>query len=185
MTIQESNKATTVIDGFIINMETGEIVGMEKPEFRVTDEASADWVLEKMMDAQTQIARIGIKRTALLENLESQEKVYLRKLDWLMARFSPELEEFAKGQLIDAKTKTLKLTFGKLSIRSVKGGLRVSDQASALETAQSLGWTNAIKYSEAFQISGLTDAQRAVAENKPGFEVKPDTETFKIETGVK
>lgn len=183
----ELTQNTIEIDGYILDSETGEILGLAKQEFQVTDEKSADWVLEKIMDAEVEIARNNIKRTAILENLDSQDAEQRRRIEFLKWKFGTQLEAFAAKELENAKSKTWKGTFGRLSFRAVKGGLRVTDKDDALFVAQSNGFTNAIKVKEEFQISKLTPEQRALLEAKlpKGFEVKPDETSFKIETGVK
>lgn len=194
---------TTVIDGFIIDIETGEVLGHEKQDFRVTDEKSADWVLEKIMDVQCERARIAIKRKALLENLDSQDKDLQRREDWLQTRFGPDLESFAREQLKDAKTKTWKGTFGRLSFRTAGGGLKVADQDKALSWAKGFA-PHTIKVVESFLISQLSADEKdslkvmyQCAEPYPhpkggefvdkgygAFKLEEPTETFKIETGV-
>lgn len=170
---------------YIIDIETGEILGI-KEEFHVTDESSADWVLEKIMDAEANIARENMKLKAITENIESRKKEYQNKINFLKMRFGPELEQFAREQVEGGKSKTWKGSFGRLSFRSVKGGLRVVDKEEALTVAQVNGFTNAIKTTEEFQISKLTDAQREMLEFKlpGGFELKPDSEVFEIKSGV-
>lgn len=132
---ERETQNTIIQDGFIIDADTGEVVGLEKGEFHVTDEASADWVLEKMMDAQANAARVQIKRKALLENLDEQERHYKRTYDFLNYRFGRELAEFARRRLEEtkAKTKVVKLSFGRLSFRTVRGGLRVADPEKAIQ----------------------------------------------------
>ncbi len=64
----------------------------------------------------------------------------------------------------------------------MKGGLKVTDATQALEYAQSVGFTNAIKLSATFQISKLDPAQQELLEAKvpEGFELVPDKETMSI-----
>jgi hypothetical protein len=69
-----------------------------------------------------------------------------------------------------------------VAFRLVKGGLKVVDKALALETAIGLGMVNAIKTTQEFQISRLTDEQLdALYCSLPqGFDVVPDRETMRI-----
>lgn len=183
---------TIAIDGMIVNAETGEIVGVDAPqEFRVQDEDSFNWVMSKMLDCDSRIAAIAtnsevIRAKAILANAERLEKEARNRKTWLETRFGNELAAYAKAQIEGGKSKTFKTILGSVSFRLKKGGLRVADKEKALETAQMNGWTNAIKYTEEFQISKLDPAQRELAESKmlPGFTVEPDTETFSITTGV-
>jgi len=178
---------TTVIDGVVIDAETGEVLGLEKPEFQVTDQASAEWVLERIMEAELDAHRQSMKLKALTENVQAAINRANSRAEWLKARFATELEEFARKEVEGAKSKTWASPFGKLSFRTVKGGLRVLDKEAALVIAQQNGFTNAIKVTEEFQISKLTDAQREMLEARAdghAFIVKPDEEKFDIKTGV-
>lgn len=183
-------EATTVIDGLIINLETGEVVGQERPEFQVTDEASAEWVLERIMNAEADAARDRLKLKAVAERLEAAIKASEQRAEWFRNRYGTELEEFARGRLEDAKTKTLKLTWGSISFRTVKGGLRVSDPEAALAWAKQYA-PESVKVSESFQITKLPDTWREnllvstpddLAER--GFTIAADSESVSIKTGV-
>lgn len=209
-TMNEASQNQNIIEegGYILDADTGEILGLAgiTEAFTVTDEKSADWVLEKMMDAEVEAARIRIKRDAITENLDKQIKEQERRRDYLAWKFGPALEHFAKEKLAGAKKKSIGLTFGTLAFRSVKGGVRVTDPAKALEWAKKF-YPEAVKVTEAFQISLVPEGVKgeidlvlkdptAFAEGEPGhqehynelareaFEVKPDSETFSIKTGV-
>lgn len=179
--------ATIVLDGVIVDAETGEVVGLEKPEFTVTDESSAEWVLERIMEAELDAYREGMKLRALSENVQIKINRANARAEWLRARFATELEEFARKKVEGSKSKTWSSPFGKLSFRTVKGGLRVLDKDLALAVAKSRGYTEAIKVTEEFQISKLSDMDRAYLEEScdgQAFIVKPDEEKFDIKTGV-
>ena len=196
--VQEPN--TIVIDGFIIDQETGEILGHAgvKPQFQVNDQASLEWVLERILNAEAEVKAVDqtpavIAARAILENSEKIKAERTRRVDWLRTRFSPEIGEYLKTALT-GKSRSLKTIFGTVGLRTVKGGLRVKDEEAALECAK-VGWPNAVVTTEKFQISKLTDDQksnliRAFSENSAtamatvAFEVKPDVETIKIDTGA-
>ena len=177
------NTTTIEQDGFIIDIETGEIIGLARPEFHVIDADSADWVLEKILDAKANIAREDMKLKSIAENIESRKADQQRRIAYLEWKFGPELEQFAKEAVANQKTKTWKGVFGQLKFRTVKGGVRVSDPELAFETAKSQQWVEAIKTVESFQISKLPDALKSEAASLPGFEVKPDSEVFDIKVG--
>lgn len=214
MLTETTNETSMIIEenGFLIDSETGEVVGLAgvKEDFTVTDAASADWVLERLMDSETQVARLNIKLKALTENIQTQIKAEERKQKFLKFKFGPALEHFARVALEGKKTKTLPLTFGKLSLRTVKGGLRVADAEKALEWALNKA-DHAVKVVESFQISLLTanEKQKIIDTMTAGvvevdeetgeanlvfpddtkelfeaFEIKPDEEKFDIKTGV-
>lgn len=168
---------------YIVDDETGEILGLQE-EFHVTDEKSVDWVLEKMAEAEADILREQSLLETVTRNIESRKKEAERRRAFLAVRFGSELEDFARQSLTCEKSKTIKRPFGRLAFRTVKGGLRASDPEIALETAKALGWNNAIKVTESFQISKLTDDQKTYAELQAGFVVLPDREVFDVKIGV-
>jgi hypothetical protein len=186
------NENTEIIDGMIVDIETGEVLGLaEKPEFTVKDEDSANWVLGKMLALESDIVAIEtsarvIEAKAILANAAAMKKDASKRLEWLHARFTAEIGEWARPQLEGKKTKTLKTLLGAISFRVKKGGLRVADKDKALDWAKS-NTPNAIKVTEEFQISLLSDIGRALAEADSGngaFEVIPDAESVTIKTGV-
>jgi len=180
----ETNE-TIIIDGLIIDTATGEVLGEEKPEFRVTDESSAEWVLEKIMTAEADAARERIRLKAVTDRLQSNIRTAENRAAFFRERYAADLEEFARQRLEGAKTKTLKLTWGSLSLRTVKGGLRVEDPDAALAWAKQNA-PDAVKVTEAFQISKLTPDQKSALEASPpaGFVVTGDAEKFDVKTGV-
>ena len=182
----------TVVDGYLVD-DHGEIVGLAtKQEFHVTDEKSADWVLEKLTEAKANIARNDIKRKAVLERLESLDKQERRRVEWLEAMFGPELEAFAKSQIGGQKSKTLKLTWGSLAFRvSPAKVVKSEDEEAALEWAKS-ECPESVRVKESFLSSAVPlDLMQRITQGlcaggtHPAFTVKEASETFKIETGVK
>ncbi len=175
-------------DGYLIDIETGVIIALEtdlRGEFHVTDEASAEWVLEKLLDCDVEIAKETMKLKAITERLQKNIKAKNSEKGWLLARFKPELEQYAKAQLEGGKAKSLKLAYGTLAFRTTKGGLRVKDPRAALVCAKLNKWVNAIKRTEVILIDSLTDDQREVAATyTEGFQVKPDEQKFDIQSGV-
>lgn len=172
-----------IIDGvqYKVDPDTGELTP-DEPFFIDTDE-KADWLLEKIVNAQADKARALTKLNALRANLEADIKAAERRERSLLSYFGPQLAEHAKKKL-DGKTKTVRFTWGSVAFRTVKGGLRVVDADKALLWAKSNGHSNAVKVTESFQVSLLSDAQRECAAKSDAFEVKPDTEVFDIKTGV-
>lgn len=190
---------TEVIDGFIVDTETGEVLGfVEQPtEFLVTDEDSCNWVLKKMLKVEADIMSIDnsadvLAADAVLRNATALRRVKEKRLEYLHKRFDAELGEYARGQLQGKKERTFKTIFGAIALRFVKGGLRVADKTLALRWATTAA-PDAIKVTEEFQISQLSAAQkeeivkRLNAEADPNlaaFKIEPDRETIAVTTGV-
>lgn len=166
--------------------ETGEYVGDKLPEeFTIKDDSSLEWVMEKLFNAEADEKAEADKIAALLKAYEGRRKKKAARTEWLRARFSSEIEAYAKTKL-DGKTKYVDTPFGRIAWRTSKGGLTVSDKLKALDFAQLNGFTNAIKVTEEFQISKLDPAQKdlILAKLPEGFEVKPESETCTIKTAV-
>lgn len=123
-----------------------------KPEFHVTDESSADWVLRKIAEA-----RAGRKRVEA--QLAAKVEAYRREEEYFTMRYQNELRIFAFVELDGKKTKTLKLAEGSLSFRVTPPKLVVRDESLALAWA-TINAPNAIKAT-----MGFTDyfAYRAAA----------------------
>jgi phage host-nuclease inhibitor protein Gam len=167
----------TIVDGFIVDPETGEILGhIEQPsEFHVTDCDSADWVLKRMLEAQTAIEAIKANSQRLIKQHE-------RQLEWLKFRFESELEEFAQKELEGQKTKSLILNYGQLRFRTVPPSYKVSEEA--------IPWLEekcpeAVKVTKAPLITKVPKPllDEAYQEGIPGVWLQPERQSFSIVAG--
>lgn len=166
----------------IIDEETGEILEV-KNNFAVVDEASANWVLEKMLDEQLEIEKLQSKLITIKEQIEKQISQHQRRLDGLRFRFDAELSSFTRSQIEGGKRKSLALDYGTLSFRNVKGKLKVKDNESALLWAKTYA-PNAIETKESFKISLLSrDEEEKASADTNAFEVTNDEELFYISFG--
>ena len=141
--------------------------------------------MEKIQDAEAELLAIDAQYRAIIERYEGAKKRKQALVDWRRGFFGPLIENYAKTKL-DGKTKYVETPFGRCQWRTKKGGLRVADKDLALEFAKAEGFTGAIKVTESFLISGLTDMEKSIiAEKNPdGFLLEFDSETFDINTGV-
>jgi len=211
---EESTSREIVVGEYVLDADTGEILRPYIAEgFSVKDQASFDWVMKKILDAETDMNARQMKHNFVLEQMKAEMKQAQSRVEWLKARFGPELEAYASQRIEEEQakrpgkkvSKTIQSLFGKVSFRSVAGGVRVKDPSKALEWAKRF-FPESIKVSEAFQISlvpdgvkgeidlALTD-ETAFAEGQPGyqegwnelareaFEIKPDQEAFDIKAG--
>lgn len=193
----ESN--TIVIDGFTCDAETGEILGHAdiKEQFIPRTPEEVEWVLSKIGKAESALAAVDghpdvIWAKAILANAEAQRREQAKKLDWLHKRFEADLHQFAAKVLEGQKSRTYKTPVGSISLRTVKGGLRVADPEAAVHWAKGYCPT-AVKVIETFQISLLDEVARATAENglklgdwacTTAFALVGDTEKVTLKTGV-
>jgi hypothetical protein len=180
----EEKQLKTLIEGSWYDSETGEYLGEDIQSFTVNDASSFEWVMELLFNAESAKSAEEAKLEALKANCERKIKRASVKVEWIRARFSAEIEQYAKTKL-DGKVKFVDNAYGRVSFRSKKGGLRVVDKDTALELAKLNKWTNTNKVTESFLISEMTPEQKLKAENYPAFTIEPDSETMTITTGVK
>lgn len=177
--------------GMWVNIDTGEVLDIETPAgpdqpFIPQTEQEVEWVLGKMSTAEALLLSIQtrpevLQAKAVLANAAKMEKEAARKLDWLHARFDPDLGEFARKQLEGKKTKTWKSVLGSIALRIQKGKVKVENPELALEWAKAFD-PEAIKTTEEFQISRATKLEE---DNLPvGFIKTADEEKVTVKTGV-
>lgn len=173
-----------------IDAETGEILSAEPeaPKFAVTDEKSAEWVLQRIQEEEAAVAALTAQENAILENVRAMKRRHQSKADGLRYRFAGELEAFARENLNGGKTWTC--PYGSVQFRKVASRLKVADDSRALEWART-GCPDAVKVTEEFQISKLTDEAKMILKELSadertarGFEITPETESVSIKTGV-
>ena len=170
-----------IVDNFVVDLD-GVILGEVVTDGAIASQEALEVVLERMADVESQLVALKTKHEAILENCRKLEVKKASYLAYLKGVYSNPIEAYAKSRLEGQKTKTLTTPYGQVSFRTVKGGLKVSDKGLALATAHKLGMVEAIKVTEEFQISKLTDEQRdAIATTLPeGFEIVPDRESMSI-----
>jgi len=182
---------TTIIDGVIYDSATGEYVGHVDTglakRFEIDSEDAANWVLQKMLKAESAITAINqtpevIAARTIIANAESMAKDHQKRLDGLHARFDDELAQWTRKQL-DGKSKTWKSIYGSVSFRSVGESVKVRDEHKAIAWAKTFA-KDAVKVSEKFLISLLSDSERDQAKSDNAFEVIPAHEKGSVKTNV-
>lgn len=171
-----------IIDNLVVD-EYGEVLGQAISDAGTIDnQTSLEAILEKIADVEARLTGQQQRHQAILENCRKIEVKTASYLAYLKALYEPHIQEYAKNRLEGQKTKTLTTPYGQISFRTVKGGLKVTDATLALSVAQKHGWIEAIKVSESFQISKLSDEQKKIlVDSTPeGFEVVPDKESMSI-----
>lgn len=187
--VQEKLQTTVEIDGMIFDTETGECLGATKPEFHVTDEKSAEWVMSKVFALDAEILAYESRLKALSENLGTMKAEKERQRAGLLYRFGPELEHFAKENLPKGK-KTWTCPYGSVSFRTTHPRLDVVDEALAVAFCKTYA-PEAVKVKESVLKSLIPDrvqAELAAAQNETGqtfgFELVAGGESTTIKTGV-
>jgi hypothetical protein len=169
----------TTPEGFVIT-EDGEIVRHISQPFAVVDRNSAEWVMERLMEADAAIYGDLARLAAVTEHIQSRIKEQSRRRDWLRARFASELEQYAAGQLCGQKARTLVLDHGKIAFRKTPGSTTVTDMTAAVEWAKQNA-PDALKITETVLVTplkGRDDLPEAI------FTITPPGEKCTIETGI-
>ena len=183
--------STVIVDGFVVDVETGEILGMlidraTTERFHVIDSDSAEWVLDKMQQNDAAIAALESRKRAIVANIDKMLAGLQSRQKYLSWRFTPELENFARKQLALSKRRSLATPFGVLAFRKTKRKVQVNttykDDAVAFLEVYHPALTDAIKVEKSVLVSKLPED---IALPPEIFTITPAGESFTINTGVK
>lgn len=174
---------TEIIDGYIVDSETGEVLGLAhaESEFHVTDRTSAEWVLDKIGQNEAALTAIEQRRAAVNANLDRQADAVRRRAAWLDARFGGELRTWANEQLATSKRKSIQLDFGKIGFRTTKGSVKVQDAVAAVAWLKER-WPCAVQMEPKILVSNIPDTLRGQLPAN-AFDYEPPAEKFFVTTG--
>lgn len=176
----------SVIDGYLVDPDTGEIHGLATvaSDFHVTDIGAAEWVMQRLCETDAAIVGIDAKQRAILANLDAERRHQLARRKWIMGRFGPELEAFARANL-KGKVRTWRCAYGTVTFRKTQPGVEIVDEVKALAWVRYLDIPDSIKITQKIMLSVVKDA--LVADPPPeacGIVIVPEGESVKIDTGV-
>lgn len=176
--------AKIIHGAYLIDDETGEILGFAEPDkapFHPVDLQGIEWVLERISEAQGDRAALTARRTALAANLDRQIKAAEVREAFLLSRFGPDLEAFAKAETEGRKARYTDTAFGRLRFMKTQGSIAVADMEKALAFAEQ-HQPDAIKTTRSILVSAFKGQEDAL--DPAAFTVTPPRDVFKIETGV-
>lgn len=177
---------TTIIHGiYLVDDESGEVLGLadqQQEKFHPSDLPGAEWVLERLSEAQGDRAALTARKAALAANLDRQIKAAEQREAFLMQRFGPDLEAYAKAETEGKKQRYTDTAFGRLRFMKTPGSIRVDDPQKALVFCALL-FPEAVKTTQSVLVSALKGQEADLPAD--AFTVTPAHDTFKIETGVK
>lgn len=176
------------LDGYKVDAETGEILGLAEP-FQVTDVKSAEWVMEKMFDAESKARAYELQAQGILDNLAKLTKFHRSKAEWLKTCYGSQLEEVAKANLIKGK-KTWSSLFGSVAFRTTERRLAVIDPLKAFVWCQK-NCPEATRVKNEVLVSQLSESAKiplkAMNEDLVetiGFQWVPEGESMTIKVGA-
>ncbi len=175
-----------IIQGiYIVAEDTGEVLRLaeaDREQFHPSDLAGAEWVLERISEAQGDKTALTARKAALAANLDRQIKAAEQKEAFLMQRFGPDLEAYAKAETEGKKQRYTDTAFGRLRFMKSPGSIRIDDPQKALVFCALL-FPDAVKTTQSVLVSALKGQEADLPAD--AFTITPPRDTFKIETGVK
>lgn len=189
-----------VVDGFICDAETGEVIRdaeQPKEDWRPTTRKEIERIFERMASADAEMLACAARLRMVQENIGKQQKKAAQKREWLEGYYGEAITNYAREALVAAggKSKTLTLDHGKVSFRATKGTNTITDMEKAVEWAKR-NLPEVVRVKEDVLVSALldgiheknasVDAQFMVEPTAlPFIESTGPRESVSIETGVK
>lgn len=186
-----AREVMTDTDGWVIDAETGEILGRSdlSDRFEVNSDDAADWALELRSRLEADLLAVDARLRAVQEMLGAIKRERMRRLSWWEWRFRPSLEAYARTKLTK-KVRTAMFTWGKVAFRTTAGSHEILDMERAVAWVRM--W--APKRVKVVETVGIKDVMAAaeIAEKATGekaelpnwLKASGETESVKIETGV-
>lgn len=138
-------------DGYLIDTETGEVVGLAGPAggvehdrhqwsnalgMEVLTDAAAEAILDRRQALDATLAGMKARRAAILANLDAMEKATQNRLDWLQVAHGAELESWCRHRIAGGKARSVRTPFGTVGLRKLPARLEVIDPDEALLWAE-------------------------------------------------
>lgn len=174
-------ESPTVIiqDGYKVDADTGEILGLAEP-FQVHDVKSAEWVMQKMHEAEAQAKAYEAQAADILANLCKLTKFHRSKAEWLKTCYGSQIEEVAKANLPKGK-KTWSSLFGSVAFRTTKARLDIVNEDRAIAWAL-LHEPDSVKVTRTL-LKGYLPVE-AYDTEKTGLVLVPEGESVTIKVGA-
>lgn len=152
-------------------LEDGSVV---KPEFHVTDQKTAEWVLGKLLALESRKAAAKAQAAVILRQIESDEAA-------LHARFDAELQSWATQEIQrrGGRRKSVATLQGTLKFTTVPARLAITDESLATEAAITLNIVSTKPDLAAYR-KRAEDALEATGEILPGCALTEERESFSI-----
>jgi phage host-nuclease inhibitor protein Gam len=187
---QATERETAVTsDGFIYEIETGEIVGRIdlKATWRAEKSDDVEWSLELRAKIESDLAAVRLRKAALLKNLSAIERDHERRLAWWEWRFRPDVVAFARKSLEGSKSKTARFAWGAIKFRMSSGTNTITDPDAAVAFVQERK-PEAVKVERSVTVKTVLEVAAALGEAAPTMahflKSTGPRESATIETGV-
>lgn len=183
-------RTDTTRDGWIYEIETGEILGRADvlDRFEVNSADAADWVLRIRSEIEADILAVDARLRAVTEQLKAIRREHERKLAWWEWRFRPGLVAFARSLLEGKKERSARFTWGSVSFRRTQGSRQIVDMEAAVAWMRT-ACPGRVKVVESVTVTDVVKAagERGNGDLLPEFRWLSSTgpgESVKIATGL-
>ena len=151
-----TERETVVEDGYILDAETGEILGMTDA-LPVNDESTyaeklglVDWALCRRASAHAKADSLAHEMNLLIagirERFETQIKEQQRKVEWIDRCYTPLFKEVCRTEIEGTTKKSTKRPWGTLKYIASKGKIEVADPVGAAIELFNEGFQHALRF---------------------------------------
>lgn len=189
-TAQPAPSLVSVIDGWLVDTETGECLGpvLPEPKWVPDTQEKVEWVLEKMLGLDSDLAALEARKSALIENMDAMIREKRGRRNSLDFCFGRDVVEFARLNLPEGK-KTWRCPFGSVAFRVVPAHVKVSDPEMAVASLKAL-CPEAVRATESVLVKSISPTLYGRLFDEPelapsiGLEAVPERESVTVKTGV-
>jgi len=179
---EQSIQQVEVSGDWLVDAETGEIIGMSPDSNRYISRVETAHDLEKymanLMDMEADLAARKLALAAIVENANKLIGTFQARIDWYKLKHQDEIRTVAEGNLARG-SKTYRCVYGTVSFRKKNPRIAIKDDQQAIEWAEA-NVPEAVVVSKKVLVSKL-DIENIPAESD-AFEIIPAEESMAIKT---
>jgi phage host-nuclease inhibitor protein Gam len=179
---EQSIQQVEVSGDWLVDAETGEIIGMSPDSNRYISRVDNVYDLEKymanLMDMEADLAARKLALAAIVENANKLIGNIQARIDWYKLKHQDEVRAVAEGNLARG-SKTYRCVYGTVSFRKKNPRIAIKDDAQAIEWAEA-NVPEAVVVSKKVLVSKL-DIENIPSESD-AFEIIPAEESMAIKT---
>lgn len=179
---EQSIQQVEVSGDWLVDAETGEIIGMSPDSNRYISRVETVHDLEKymanLMDMEADLAARKLALAAIVENANKLINSMQSRIDWYKMKHNDEVRVVTEGNL-PRGSKTYRCVYGTVSFRKKNPRIAIKDDEQAIEWAEA-NVPEAVAVTKKLLVSKLS--LDTIPEDAEFFEVIPGEETMAIKT---
>lgn len=153
--------------------------------WQITTLGGADWTISRLIDLRREAERADELEREAIERVKTRADRLRERAERGRRFFEGKLRSWAEAHrdelLGGGKKKSISLLAGSVGWRKSGGGLRMVDEAKALEWARSQPVeADALRIKESVNVAAVKKAFKATGEVPSGFDVEPEVESFSV-----